>query len=214
MRPFVPHFQGTPWPDGLSVLHVYLLPDLATNPELAQLVTACRQAMRPYPILMQNDQQLHITLEMVADTSSAAIGPAERENLTEALRKHLASVPPLRVMAGSPIANKAGAVLDLSPDEPLMDLTDRVREAITETRGPEAIQHPNGRPHMSLGYSWDVSDSDPLQSALRSISPSHAPVTVTDVHLLDVRWSLHPHEGTRAWDISWDHLASVPLRGE
>ncbi|MFG3112884.1 hypothetical protein ACGF4C_00630 [Streptomyces sp. NPDC048197] len=212
MRKFAPQFAGTPWRDGARVLHAYLLPDLTVDQDLAQLVRACREAMKPYPITPLSDGLIHVTVEMVADTTADHITGDDREALTAALRKHLYDAVPFRVLAGSPIANKAGALLDLSPDAPLADLKGRVREAFREARGPETIQHDGGRHHMSLGYSWDTASSDTLQSALRRITPSHAPFHVTCVHLLDVQFRERAHDrGTAAWEISWEPVATIPL---
>ncbi|WP_055530182.1 2'-5' RNA ligase family protein [Streptomyces graminilatus] len=212
MRKFVPQLQNAPWPDGARVLHAYLVPDLSVDHALARLAAACREAMRPYPITLLDDGLLHATVEMVADTTADRITAAERQDLVEALRGRLADMTPFQVTAGSPIANKAGALLDLGPDEPLIDLKGRVQDAFVEARGPAVIQHDGGRHHMSLGYSWDTADSDPLQSALRKISPSHVPFHVDRVHLLEVQFREHTrHGGKSAWELSWDPVAVIRL---
>ncbi|MFD7919657.1 hypothetical protein ACFV3R_10570 [Streptomyces sp. NPDC059740] len=212
MKRFVPHFQGAPWADGQRVLHVYLLPDLAVDRELDRLAGACHASMEPYPIALLKGGQLHATVEMVADTTADQIPAAEREDLVEALRKHLADVVPFQVTAGSPIANKAGALLDLSPDEPLVDLKGHVQDALVEARGRDVLQHDGGRHHMSLGYAYDTADGDSLQSALRTITPSHVPFHVAHAHLLDVTFHEHPREGgLTAWEISWSPVAAIPL---
>ncbi|MFC8447943.1 hypothetical protein [Kitasatospora sp. NPDC057223] len=43
MGRFVLKFQGRPWPDGARALHVYALPDLDFDRELAQLAETCRE---------------------------------------------------------------------------------------------------------------------------------------------------------------------------
>ncbi|MFK0154324.1 2'-5' RNA ligase family protein [Streptomyces sp. NPDC090493] len=212
MRKFVPQFQQAPWRDGARILHAYLLPDLSVDHGLARLTTACHEAMRPYPITLLNGGLLHTTVEMVADTTADHVTAAERQDLIEALRHRLTDTAPFQVHAGSPIANRAGALLDLTPDEPLTDLKGRVQDAFVEARGPAVIQHDGGRPHMSLGYSWDSADSDPLQSALRRISPSHAPVHVDRVHLVEVEFREHARgNGKSAWEISWDPVSVIRL---
>lgn len=212
MKRFTPQFQGVAWPDGLKVLHVYLLPDLTVDRELAQLTAACHEAMAPYPITLLTGGLLHSTVEMVADTSGDRISATERQDLVEALHKHVGDLVPFQVTAGSPIANKAGALLDLSPDEPLVDLKGHVQAAFVEARGHEVIQHDGGRHHMSLGYAYDTADGDLLQSALRRIAPSHVPFHVGQVHLLEVAFHERPREGgLTAWEISWDPVAVIPL---
>jgi hypothetical protein len=212
VRRFVPQFQGTDWRDGVRVLHAYLVPDLSVDGELGQLAAACHQAMRAYPIVLLGDGQLHATVEMVADVTADRITGGDRRALVEALRKHLGDAVPFQATAGSPISNLHGARLELSPDAPLVDLKGRVRDAFREARGPDVIRHDGGRPHISLGYSWDTADSDTLLSALRQITPSHAPFHVTRVHLLDVQFREHARDdGATAWAISWDTVATIPL---
>ncbi|MEU8924640.1 2'-5' RNA ligase family protein [Kitasatospora sp. NPDC048545] len=212
MEKFVPQFQGSPWPDGARVLHVYAVPDLRVDLPLARLVGECHKAMLPFPITPIGDGTLHCTLEMVADTTADKITAEERDVLLRALRKHLDTASPLEITAGSPVANRAGAFLDLSPDDGLVDLRERVRAAIREVRGPGALLHDGGRPHISLGYAWATASSDELHTALRRISPSHAPVRVTGVQLLDVQFQRRPRpNGETAWELSWEPVAELPL---
>jgi len=210
MRRFNPVFQGLPWEDGTHVLHVYACPDLTRDHDLAALVTACHQAMKPYPITIDDPAVLHITLEMVADTTADQISPTERQTLTTALHEHLADVAPIEALLGSPVANKAGVLLDSGPDPAINALRDRVRQALVSVRGPGTLQHDGGRAHMTLGYAWGNADSDPLQSALRRISPSHATMTIDRVHLLDVCFRQR-HDDTAGWAISWNQIAEIPL---
>ncbi|MFC8449337.1 2'-5' RNA ligase family protein [Kitasatospora sp. NPDC057223] len=212
MERFVPKFQGRPWPDGARALHVYALPDLDSDRELARLADTCREAMRAFPISVLADGLLHSTVEMIADTTADRISAAERDELTAALREQLAGTGPLLVTAGSPIANRFGAFLDLHPDEGLVALRERVRETVRAVRGPTALQHDGGRPHMSLGYARGEGDSDRLQTALRQISPSHAPLHVANLHVVDVRFRELPcGDGETGWDISWEPVAVIPL---
>ncbi|MER5349344.1 2'-5' RNA ligase family protein [Kitasatospora sp. NPDC002551] len=212
MEKFVPKFQGAPWPDGARVLHVYAVPDLGTDAELASLVGDCRKAMRPFPITPLGDDTLHCTLDMIADTTADRITAGERADLVAALRERLAGTGPFEVAAGSPVANRAGAVLHLDPEQAVLDLRERVRDAIRRTRGPGALLHDGGRPHISLGYAWAEASSDALRTALRRIVPGHTPVRIRDVRLLDVRFRQQPRPGdASAWEISWTPVATVPL---
>jgi hypothetical protein len=212
MKRFTPQFQGAPWPDGARVLHVYAVPDPAADPRLARMVSECREAMRPYPIAEIGDETLHCTIEMVADTTADRITAAERDELLAALREHVAAAGPLEVTAGSPMANHAGALLDLSPDTGLVDVRERVRAAIREVRGSGALLHDGGRPHISLGYAWAEASSDALQTALRRISPSRAPVRFSSLQLLDVQFRQHPRpDGQTAWELSWQPVGVIPL---
>ncbi|MEV6957572.1 2'-5' RNA ligase family protein [Streptomyces sp. NPDC051183] len=185
---------------------------MQTDLALARLVGECREAMRPFPITPTDDDTLHCTIEMVADTTADKITAEERDELATALREHLTGAGPLEVTAGSPVANRAGAFLDLSPDEGLVDLKERVRAAIREVRGHGALLHDGGRPHMSLGYAWAEASSDTLQTALRRISPSHTPFHITELRLLDVLFQQGPRPGGQtAWELSWESVATIPL---
>ncbi|WP_180685860.1 2'-5' RNA ligase family protein [Streptomyces gossypiisoli] len=217
MRRFTPRFQGTEWTDGMGVLHVYAVPKPGVDDELLSLVQACRPALLEHPIDLafpadpEDAGTLHVTIEMVADAPTARIDAAGRQDLIVALRTQLADVEPFVTQVGPPIGNVAGAVLDLWPEGQAVDLQENVRKAIRSTRGDAALQHSGGRLHMSLGYSYDTSDSDALNSRLRAITPRRAPMRVDSVHLLDVRFDIAPDTG--AWVMSWTSLAEIPLGG-
>ncbi|MFD0440561.1 2'-5' RNA ligase family protein [Streptomyces chartreusis] len=155
---------------------------------------------------------MHITVEMDASAPSRDISTAERMRLITALKGELARIEPFTLWCGSPLANRTGAILDTHPDQGLVALQNLVRRALWEARDTSAIAHEGGRGHASLGYAYDSADSDPLQSALRRISPSHAPLTVSSLHLLDVRWTAHPRaDGGVRWEMDWDPVAVLAL---
>lgn len=109
-------------------------------------------------------------------------------------------------------ATCTGAVLDTYPDQGLTALQHLSRAALWEVHDSPAIAHEGGRGHAALGYAYGSADSDPLQSALRRISPSHARLTVSHLHLLDVRWTAHPvPDGGVRWEMAWEPLAALPL---
>lgn len=79
-----------------------------------------------------------------------------------------------------------GVVVDISPAAPLVELSHEVRSVLREVRGDAAGTYRQPKPHISLGYARTAADSDPWQSALRQVDPNHAPLTVTEVHLVEV----------------------------
>ncbi|MEU4347104.1 2'-5' RNA ligase family protein [Streptomyces sp. NPDC023838] len=191
---------------------------MSIDHDLRGLVTACRTALKPYPIQPLPDHLLHVTLEMITDAPADRITDAERTELITSLDNHLAAMSAFRLLAGSPVANKAGAYLDCWPDDGLNTLQQAVRSAVRAVRGPEAVRYSGGRPHCSLGYSYANGDSDALQSALRAISPSHAPFTVVAVVLVEVTFTLTETaslaEGTQpAWDFDFTPLHTIALTG-
>lgn len=217
MQRFTPAFQGTPWPEGLEVLHAYLLPREGTDDELIGLARQCAPVLAAYPIDAacpagtSGPGTLHVTIEMVADAPAAGIGPGETGRLVDALRHELASVRPFTTELGPPIGNRAGALLDVWPDHDALALQARVRAAILAARGPAALQHDGGRLHCSLGYSWADADSDPLNSALRAVTPRRASLRVDTLHLLNVRFTTAAATG--GWRIAWQPVAEIPLTG-
>ncbi|WP_448334011.1 2'-5' RNA ligase family protein [Streptomyces sp. DSM 41534] len=217
MERFTPRFQGQPWVDGMHVIHAYLLPRPGIDDELLELAHACRPTLLDYPIdpahpaHAGNPGTLHVTIEMVADAPTAEISTAQQQALVEALHKELADTAPFETELGPPIGNVAGAVLDVWPDAQAVALQERVRTAIRTTRGDGALLHDGGRLHMSLGYSWDTANSDPLNSRLRAITPRRAPLHVDTLHLLNVRFAIAP--GTGGWRMDWEPIAEIPLEG-
>lgn len=220
MEQFVPNFRGEPWSAdrlgpgaGARALHVYAVPDLTADQDLGALVGQCRTAMKGHPILPAEDRYLHLTLEVVSARHADQVGDAERADLLEALLAALARVDAFTVTLGSPLAGRAGALLDVHPDDDVDSLHRTIRCAVQNTL-PTDVLYPVPPVHMSLGYSYAAGDSDRLQSALRRIRPGHATMTIASVQLLDVLFRPVPVEdGHLAWNLSWDHVATIPLRG-
>ncbi|MFJ1757253.1 2'-5' RNA ligase family protein [Kitasatospora sp. NPDC088134] len=219
MEQFRPVFRGRPWSAdrlgpgmGARALHVYAVPDLSVDRDLAALVAGCREAMAGHPILPAPDEFLHLTLDMVSARYSDLIGAADRARLTAALQARLAHTDAFTVTLGSPLAGRAGALLDIHPDTDVDALHHRIRETV-DAVVPSDLHHLVPPVHMSLGYSYDSGDSDRLQSALRRVRPGHATMTVTGVQLVDVLFRQVPAPGgRRAWELSWNTLATIPLR--
>ncbi|MFI9829649.1 hypothetical protein ACIHIX_18390 [Streptomyces sp. NPDC051913] len=211
MKAFSPTFQGREWKSGSGALHLYVRPE-PTDREFYDLAAACRAVMGEYPIWCVPDDLVHITIEMDAAAPSSGISTDERRSLIAALKARLTRIKPFTVLCGSPLAGRTGTVLDTHPDQGLVALQNLVRNALWEVHDTAAISSGGGRAHASLGYAYDSADSDPLQSALRRITPSHAPLTVSRLHLLDVRWTAHPRpEGGVRWEMDWDPVAVLPL---
>ncbi|MFJ2812155.1 hypothetical protein [Streptomyces sp. NPDC087294] len=212
MKPFEPVFQRRPWVSGSSALSLYVLPSPAVDTELFNLVAACRAVLEEYPVWCLPDDLIHITIEISSWATSEHISTMQRTRLVSALTARLAGLDPFTVLCGSPVANRSGALLDTHPDQGLTALQNLSRAALWEVHDSPAIAHEGGRGHAALGYAYGCADSDPLQSALRRISPSHAPLTVSSLHLLDVSWTAHPRpDGGVRWEMDWDPVAVIPL---
>ncbi|MBZ3904500.1 2'-5' RNA ligase family protein [Streptomyces griseiscabiei] len=211
MKAFTPAFRGQEWESGAGAFHLYVRPEGADT-AFHDLVAACREALGGYPVWCVPDDLVHITVEMDASAPSSDISAAERTRLITALKDALKHIEPFTVLCGSPLANRAGVVLDTHPDQSLVALRNLARRALWEARATSAIAHEGARAHASVGYAYGSADSDPLQSTLRRISPSHALLTVSRLHLLDVRWTAHPRaDGGVRWEMDWDPVAVLPL---
>ncbi|MFD3667168.1 2'-5' RNA ligase family protein [Streptomyces sp. NPDC058672] len=211
MKEWTPFFRSRPWRHAMQARHVYALPE-STDHELLALAAACRSAMSSYPIDPQPDDLLHITIAMDSSMPSDQMSQQDTEDFVSALEQRLVDIPAFTVTCGPPIANGAGVLLDAFPSEEFDELQARVHKTLLDARGPSSVQYEPGRPHASLGYSFDSADSDPLQSALRKIMPRHAPWTVSRVHVLDVAYHrVEAGSSQMAWRMSWESVAEVPL---
>jgi hypothetical protein len=197
------------WLPGWTRLHVYLLPDLAHDTGLARLVRGCRDVMAPYGFLATvHDPWLHVTVQPVMGVPAAEVGPAERAKLVDRLTGTLAGVPAFTLTVGSALASVSVVLADLDgdlPGEPLHTVHSRTRTAIGDVLGSEAVAYQAMPGHLTLAYATGGGDSGRVQAALRQVRPSHATLTVREVHLLDVA------QDTRACGYRWTSLARIPL---
>ncbi|MDT0323157.1 2'-5' RNA ligase family protein [Streptomyces millisiae] len=205
MKPFVFQHAQDVWPEGETLLHVYLTPH-DQDRELAALVARARAVLQDFPITCVEDRWLHITVDQITDRVGRAIPPAERQTLVDELTKRLADIEPFDVMIGSLMSYATGVIADVHPDGPLDTLHTTVRAAIQAVRGPHATGYPTKVPHLTLGYAAEECDSDQIQRKLRNgVRPGHAPIRVDAVHLVDVT------ADAAAKTITWDHVASIAL---
>lgn len=178
---------------------------------IASLHDDCHTVMKNWPIL---PVPLHITLEMITDARASEISDSERKDLINSLHQHLADATPWMGLAGPPITNKAGALLDLHPDPGLEDLHRRIRAAVHAVRGPTSTQYDVLPAHLSIGYAHSRADSDTLQSALRRIRPNHAALTIDTVDLVEVHFDQAPvadDAHRTAYAIHWNSIATITL---
>lgn len=103
MKPFTFLHEREPWPDGLTLLHVYVVADLARNPELAALIAGCRAATADWPLAHVGDEWLHITMYQLGTPADQVTEP-EREAIAAALRSRLRNVPPFAITVGSALS--------------------------------------------------------------------------------------------------------------
>jgi hypothetical protein len=150
------------WPPGVTRPHVYVLPDLAADVGLADLVGRTRRVLAQVPALrLTPDEWLHATVQRIDGVPGGDLTLAQRRQLGIALRHELAAVPRFHLIAGPALAGDSGVVLDVDgdlPGQPWMALTTAVRAAIAAVLGPTAIASQPGPPHLSVGCARPVSD--------------------------------------------------------
>ncbi|WP_229070408.1 2'-5' RNA ligase family protein [Actinoplanes sp. DH11] len=207
MKPFQFRHGTQAWPAGETLLHVYAIPDLDRDQELAELAAGCRSALAGHPLTFVQDRWLHITIMQIADRYGAQVPPAERAHLAAALTRRLATVPPFTLTVGSCLAQTSVVMFDVHPDDEIGRLGAAVHEAVGAVRGPEALRYHAGIPHMTIGYANGEADNADIQRDLRRVRPSHAPMTIDRVHLVDVAVD------ATAKTVTWSPIAEIPLGG-
>lgn len=190
--------QGTGlWPQGETIWHVYVLPDLAQDTALHELVCGCQAALADWPMTMVEPELLHITMAQISDAQGASTSREEIDELIAALRESLATVDPFTVTVGSCLSYESGAIFDLHPDGQLNQLRDTIAATIAQVRGPASIEYDTGVLHLTLAYANADADSDAAQRRLRRVRPSHAPMTIGSVWVLEV--AADPDAKTITW---------------
>ncbi|WP_327416410.1 2'-5' RNA ligase family protein [Streptomyces sp. NBC_01233] len=211
MKPFVFRQGQGAWGAGTpSLLHAYVAVDLGHHPELFELVRGIRAATNNDPLTHVGDRWFHITLYQLSQTPASKIPDAEREALAAELTTQLRRVAPFAITVGSPLTYGSGIIFDLGPDEPLNALRTATTRAFEIVRGPEATSYDTGVLHMTESYATaevTLEHFHQIQRRVRRVRPSHAPLHIDSVHLVDVT------ADSAAKTITWEHLAAIPLAG-
>jgi hypothetical protein len=101
VKPFSLKHGAGPWPEGVTILHVYAVPDLAKDTRLAALVRDGQAAVRDFPVSPVPAEWLHVTIDQLTGVTGDAVSQRERDELASALAGELARAEPLTVTAGS-----------------------------------------------------------------------------------------------------------------
>jgi hypothetical protein len=205
VKPFVFRHGTGKWPAGETLLHVYAVPDLERNPELAKLAQGCREALTPYPLTFVEDRWLHITLMQIADKFGARYSAAERAELASALRQDLAGFGAFDLTIGSCLAQTTVVMFDVHPDEQIARLGRTVHDTVGRVRGGDALSYNAGIPHMTVGYANGFADNADIQRDLRKVRPGHAPMHIKSVEFVEV--TIDPSAKT----VTWVPLETIPL---
>lgn len=208
MKPFVFKQADTRWPEGATLLHIYLtVPD--QDHELRDLVTRANEALTDFPLTPVPLPRLHVTLDQITDCHASLIPQQERDELVSELTKQLSDFAPFEVQVGSLLAYHSGIIFDLGPDEPLNELRTAATRAFEAALGSHATTYDTGVLHLTESYTTAEVTLDhfhQIHRRVRRVRPSHAPLHIDSIKLVDVT------ANTEEKTITWNSIARIPLR--
>ncbi|WP_043267186.1 2'-5' RNA ligase family protein [Streptomyces sp. CT34] len=170
-------------------------------------IAGVRAATEGDPLTHVGHDWFHITLYQLSEKPAEQITQVERQAIVSELEKHLQEVEPFSITVGSILPYATGLIFDLSPDEPLNALRTTVTRAFEAARGV-ATTYKTGVLHLTESYATQEVDLDhfhDIHRRVRRVRPSHAPLLVDAIELVNVTAVLA--EKT----ITWDSLARIPL---
>ncbi|MFD4814710.1 2'-5' RNA ligase family protein, partial [Streptomyces sp. NPDC058418] len=173
---------------------------------LAQLVTDSNQALLDagFPVTPVERRWLHITVDQISRPAHL-IDQAERDRLVAEVTHRVATIAPFTILIGAVLSYASGAIADTYPDHQLADLHTAARNGTRTTLGDDACQYEFGIQHLTTAYAYAEADSDAAQRLLRRVRPSHAPLHIKEISLVDV--SANPQAKT----ITWERVTRIPL---
>ncbi|MFE5593070.1 hypothetical protein [Streptomyces sp. NPDC056549] len=194
-----------------SLVHAYAPVNLGSNPELAHLVRGIRAATKDDPLTHVGDEWFHIALYQLSVKGAAEVTAAERKALAAELKGQMETVAPFTITVGSALAYGTGIVFDLGPDGPLNELRTAATRAFEAVLGSEATSYETGVLHLTESYATAEVGLDhyhQIHRRLRRVRPSHAPLRIDTVALVDV--VANDAEKT----ITWETWKTIPLGAE
>ncbi|WP_030017928.1 2'-5' RNA ligase family protein [Streptomyces monomycini] len=201
------------WAEGdtPSLLHAYIVVDLGRYPDLADLIRGVRTATKDDPLAHVGDPWFHITLYQLSQKGAAEVSEAERHALIEALSAEMRSIEPFTVTVGSALPYGSGIIFDLSPDEPLNALRAATTRAFEAVLGADATSYDTAVLHLTESYATaevTLEHFHQIHRRVRRVRPSHAPLHIDTVELVDVT------ADTEAKTITWAPVAAPISLGQ
>ncbi|AJE87493.1 hypothetical protein SLNWT_7117 [Streptomyces albus] len=171
------------WPTGERRAHWHIL--VEGQSKVAEFAAAHAELIARFPQLTPVPVPwLHMTL-----LSIGSIDVPQMKEVAHAVSLGLraASLDPFEIEVGPAQATREGITVAVYPEEELSSLFWTVRQATEEVLGKEVLPPAPARfwPHLSLAYSNADWDHDELSRALTRLRPAQAPMTVSQVHLVD-----------------------------
>lgn len=205
MKAFTFKYAGVPWPAGMTLLHVYVVADLARNPELAGLVASSRAALDGMPLGHVGDDWLHVTLCQIR-TPADRVDDAGRTAIAREIRLRLAGLKPFGVSMGSPFGVPTGVLFEIAEGaEALDDLRRKVAAGVAAACGLDAVDGHTSSLHMSESYARAEADDEEIARRLAPLRDTYAPLPVDRVELVDV--TIRQEDKA----VSWTQVAAIGL---
>ena len=193
------------------MLQLYLVPDLRRDRQLADLVGRCREVLQVFPAVARwvPDEWLHVTVQPINHGVVEPLVLPTRRALVAELAAGIGRVPAFTMRLGSPRPYGAAVIADVADGGPVDVLIERARQIITAVSGPAAVRADSRPAHLTLAYANGEQDSEPVQRALRRhVWPSHAPMTVAEVELVEVE------QDPQQCVYRWTKVRTFPLARE
>ncbi|MFI1201673.1 hypothetical protein ACH4VR_19840 [Streptomyces sp. NPDC020883] len=212
MKPFKFKAGTESWTSG-TLLHWYVEVDWSDprHKALRDLVTTSNQVLLDagFPITPVELPWLHVTVDQIS-IPAQQIGSEQRSRLVDEVSARLVGIDRFTVIVGSLLSYHSGVIADLSPDEGLAALHAATRSGTRAALGDEACLYEWGLQHLTTAYAHAEADSDAAQRILRRVRPSHAPLHINAVQLVDVT----AQTGDRSKTVTWERLTRISLGGQ
>lgn len=168
----------------------------ADSPTVAGLVTSYAGVLGRIPgITPVPPKWLHLTMQGVGFADRVPV--ADLDEIALAAESRLARSSPFKVTIGPAVVDPETVQLPVTPVAPLQDLRDRLRAAIGDVWGPDAIPElPQLNPHISLGYWNTPAPIAPLIIQLAEAPAATATTTISAVSLINLNRDHQMYEWT------------------
>lgn len=205
MKAFTFKRAGVPWPAGMTLLHVYVVADLARNPKLAELVASSRAALDGMPLGHVEDDWLHVTLCQIR-TPADQVDEAGRTAIAREIGLRLAGLEPFQVSVGGPFGVPTGVLFEIAEGvEALDDVRRKVAAGVAAACGLHAVDGHTSSLHMSESYARADADDEVIALRLAPRRNTYAPLRVDRVELVDV--TIRQEDKA----VSWTRVAAIAL---
>jgi 2'-5' RNA ligase len=140
-------------------------------------------------------QWLHLTMQGVGFADR--VPDADLDEIALAAESRLARCSPFQVTVGPAVLDPETVQLPVTPVAPLQDLRNRIRAAIGDVWGPDAIpENPQLNPHISLGYWNTPAPAAPLRTLLAQAPAATATTTISTISLITLHRDHQLYEWT------------------